>query len=764
MSEGKPPSTTPTPPLELEVVQAFGPHRAYAAAVRVDTGVEPDRQVKTHCCFCGQQCGVQLRVKDNVVIGVEPWYDFPFNRGMLCPKGVKRYLQQSHPDRLLHAYAKDPQAPGGFRPMGYEEAVARVASEIERIQREHGNDAFAILSGASLTTEKTYLMGKFAHMCLRTANIDYNGRLCMVSAGAANKKAFGVDRCANPWNDILGADVIWLSGSNVAECSPITTNYVWQARERGAKVIVVDPRITPIARTCDLFLPVKPGRDTALTNGILHLMIENDWLDHRFIEEHTVGFEAVAEEAKQWTPRRTAEVTGIAEKSIRQAAELWGTAKTSFLLHARGLEHHSNGVKNVLSAINLVLASGRIGRQFCGYGTITGQANGQGGREHGQKCDQLPGGCDLGNPEHRAYVAGVWGIDPDELPQPGVDAYEIMRKAHRGEVKGLLSICFNPVVSLPDNNYVREALEKLEFFVALDFFMSETTRYADVILPGSLQEEDEGTVTQVEGRVIKINKAVECPGEARPDWQIIQDIAAALDRAEGFRFAGPREIFEELRVASKGWISDYSGVTWERVEENFGVFWPCPSEVPEGVALPGPQGTVRLFEPGSWNPIAKGAGPFYFPDGRARFNVTPYIGPTEDVDDDYPIILTTGRVVSQFLSGNQTRRIGPLVDHYPEPRIEIHPRLAAKLGIADGDWTLAESRRGNCTLRARVVKTIRPDTVFIPYHWGGRKSANQLTISAQDPISKIPEYKVCAVRVRKADGPPEYADRLEPQQ
>ena len=758
------PPDTPIPGLDIETIRRFGPFRAYATDVRVDSGVELDRVVKTHCCFCGQQCGMQLEVKDETIVGVKPWYEFPFNRGMLCPKGVTRYLQQAHPDRLLHAYERAAEAPGGFRPMPYEKAIERVASEIERIQREHGRDAFGILSGASLTTEKTYLMGKFAHMCLRTANIDYNGRLCMVSAAGGNKKALGIDRAANPWSDILGTEVVWISGANVAECAPITTNYVWQAREQGAKVILVDPRITPIARTCDLFLPIKPGRDTALLNGILHLMIENDWLDHRFIEEHTNGFENVAEEVRQWTPRRTAEVTGVAEKRIRQAAEWWGTAKTSFLMHARGIEHHTSGVKNVLSAINIVLASGRIGRPNCGYGTITGQGNGQGGREHGQKCDQLPGGRDLDDPAHRAYVAKVWGMDPDELPMPGVVAYELMRKAERGELKGLLSICFNPVVSLPDNNFVRRALEKLEFYASIDFFLSETARYADVVLPGSLQEEDEGTVTQLEGRIIKINKVVNPPGEARQDWRIIQDIAKALGREKGFTFQSSKEIFEELRVASKGWIMDYSGVTWERVEENYGVFWPCPDETPEGVPLPPPQGTKRLFEPGSWNPIAKGAGPFYFQDGKARFNVTTYAGPAEDVDDEYPIILTTGRVVSQFLSGNQTRRIGPLVDHYPEPRIEMHPTLAAKLGIAHGDWTLAESRRGNCTLRAAVVRTIRPDTVFIPYHWGGRKSANQLTNSALDPISGIPEYKVCAVRVRKADGPPAHADVLQPQQ
>ena len=725
---------------------AYGPHLNRMEGLRLDTGIEPDRVVDTHCCFCGQQCGIQLKVKDNVVIGFEPRYDFPFNRGMLCPKGVKRYLQGAHPDRLTTALQRDPGSETGFRPIGYEDAIARTAAEIARIQSAYGPDAMGVLSGASLTTEKSYLMGKFARVCLKTRYIDYNGRLCMVSAGAANKKAFGIDRAANPWDDIVDAEVVLIAGSNTAECSPITVDYVWRARENGGKVIVVDPRITPIARTADVFLPVKPGRDVILFNGILNLMIENDWLDHDFIESHTVGFEAVAEHARQWTPGRTAEATGIAEKSIRQAAELWGTAKTSFLMHARGIEHHTHGVENCLSTINIVLASGRIGRPHCGYGTVVGQGNGQGGREHGQKADQLPGWRDISNPEHRAYVAGVWGVAPEDIPQAGVDCYEMMRKIDAGEIKGLISICFNPKVSLPDNAFVTRALEKLEFFACIDFFLSETAQHADIVLPGSLHEEDEGVVAQVEGRVIKINKAIDPPGESRQDWRIIKDVAGALERPHGFTFASPREIFDELRVASKGGVADYFGITYEKIEANNGVCWPCPSEDHPG--------TPRLFEPGSWNPIARGAGPFYFPDGKARFQVAAYRPPAEDVDAEYPIILTTGRVISQFLSGTQTRRIGPLVDQYPEPLIEMHPRLAARYGIADGDWTTVESRRGALTLKAQVVTTIRPDTIFIPDHWPGPRSANQLTIAAQDPVSKIPEYKVCAVRMRKAGGPP----------
>lgn len=737
----------------LSTIGRWGPSLAYNENVANDVAEKPDKMVDTHCCFCGQQCGITLKVKENRVIGFEPRYDFPFNEGMLCPKGVKRYLQGGHPDRITTALARDENAEGGFRSIEYQPAIDKLASEIKRVQETYGHSAVGVLSGASLTTEKAYLMGKFARVCLKTPYIDYNGRLCMVSAAAANKKAFGIDRAANAWEDIIGADVVWISGANVAECAPITTNYVWQAREMGAKVIVVDPRITPIARTADVFLPVRPGRDAALFNGVLQIMIERDWLDHDFINNHTVGFDALAEHVSQWTLDVSARECGVSKKKLMQAAELWGQASTSFLLHARGIEHHSNGVENCLGAINIVMAAGRIGRKNCGYATITGQANGQGGREHGQKCDQLPGARDINNPEHREYIAGVWGIDEAELPHAGVDCYEMMRKIHSDEIKLLITLCFNPKVSLPDNQYVGAALDKLEFMASIDFFMSETARHADIVLPGSLQEEDEGIVTQIEGRVIKINQAVEPPGDAKQDWKIVQDVAKALDKSFGFDFESPRDILNELRVASKGGVADYSGVTYEKIDAQNGVFWPCPSEDHPG--------TPRLFEVDSYNPVADGKGPFYFPDGKARFCLSEYRPPAEVTDDEFPTILTTGRVVSQFLSGTQTRRIGPLVDQYPEPKIEIHPVLAAKLNISDGEWTTVETRRSSVTLQAQVVKTIRPDTVFVPYHWAGRRSINRCTVSAQDPISKIPEFKVCACRVFAAEQPPHYEDEAQ---
>ena len=623
-----------------------------------------------------------------------------------------------------------------------------------------------MLSGASLTTEKTYLMGKFAHMCLRTANIDYNGRLCMVSAAAGNKKAFGIDRAANPWTDILGAEVVWITGANVAECAPITTNYVWQAREQGAKVIVVDPRITPIARTCDLFLPVKPGRDAALFSGILRLMIENDWLDHEFIAHHTVGFEAVAERGPRVDAapdrrgdrhRRALDPPGgrvVGHREDQLPAPRARASSTTATASQNVLWRDQHRARFRADRPARTAATGRSPGRPTARGAASTARSATSSRA--AAISAIPSTA----PTSRASGAWTRRTFRSRASTP-------TRSSARSTAARSGACCRSastPSSRCPTTTSCAARSEKLDFYVAIDFFLSETARYADVVLPGSLQEEDEGTVTQLEGRVIKINRAVECPGEARRDWQIIQDLARALGRERGLTFAGPREMFEELRVASKGDVNDYSGITWERIEENFGVFWPCPDETPEGVPAPPSEGTVRLFEPGSWNPIARGAGPFYFPDGKARFNVTPFVGPAEDVDADYPIILTTGRVVSQFLSGNQTRRIGPLIDQYPEPRIEMHPRLAGRLGIADGDWATAESRRGHCTLRVSVVTTIRPDTVFIPYHWAGRKSANQLTMPAQDPISKIPEYKVCAVRVRRAEAPPEHASALEPQQ
>jgi assimilatory nitrate reductase catalytic subunit len=714
---------------EAELIERYGPHLNQAPPGGWERDQDVDEVVNTHCCFCGQQCGIKLKVADNAVVGFEPWYDFPFNEGKLCPKGVKRYLQGSHPDRLLeHLQRTD----SGFAPIGYDAALDRVVAEMRRIQGAHGKDAFSVISGSSLTTEKTYLMGKFARLALGTANIDYNGRLCMVSAAAANKKALGMDRAPNPWSDIPQAEVVFVAGANIAECAPITTDYIWRARDNGAKLIMADPRVTPLARTADCFLGLRPGTDSALMGAILKQLIDRDLLDHDFIEQHTLGFEEAAAAVAELTPHAAQEITGVPANRIEQAAELWGRPSTGVLLHARGIEHHTKGVENVLSCINLGLATGRYGRPGCGVMTITGQANGQGGREQGQKSDQLPGARDISNPEHRAVVAERWGVTPDDLPAAGLSYEEQFQAVLDGDIKGMLLICTNPMVCLPDTNMVQAALEKLEFFAVIDFFLSETAQHADVVLAGSLQEEDEGVVTTAEGRCVKINPAVTPPGEAKRDWRIILDLAERLDAGRHFPYQGPRDIFEELRKVSAGGVADYAGMTWERLEAEHGLFWPCPAEDHPG--------TPRLYE-----------GPrFAHPDGKARFLPVAYRPAAEQVDADFPVLLTTGRVISQFLSGTQTRRIGPLVEQYPEPLVEMHPRLAQRYGITDGDLVRVTSRRGEVTLPAQVVETIRPDTVFIPYHWANGKQANLLTNPVLDPTSKIPEYKVCAVQLELA--------------
>ncbi len=717
-----------------ELYDRYGPHLNYVppGGWHAESQHEGDKLVKTHCCFCGQQCGIQLKVRENRVIGFEPWEDFPFNRGMLCPKGVKRYLQGSHPDRLLDPLMR---TPGGFKPVSWDEALDFTARRLLELQEKYGRDSVAVYGGASLTTEKSYLLGKFARVALGTRHIDYNGRLCMVSAGTAYKGALGVDRAPNPWSDIPKAEVVMVIGANIGECAPITTDYIWRARDQGAKLIVADPRFTPIARNSDLFLPVRPGTDLALLMAMLHVIIRDGLIDQDFIAAHTTGFEKTMESVQPWTPARAAEVCGVAPDAIERAAHWIGESRRVMILHARGLEHHSKGVENCEAVVAIALATGNIGREGAGCVMVTGQGNGQGGREHGQKCDQLPGQRSLTDPAARRHVASVWGITPEELPQPGYSAVEIMNAVHAGEIKGLLSICFNPLVSLPDANFTRDALDRLEFFGVIDFFLSETAAHADVVLAGSLQEEEEGTGASAEGRVIHIRKAVDPPGNARADSQIICDLARRLGRGAYFPFREPRQIFEELRLASQGGIADYYGITYEKIDEQKGVFWPCPS-------LDHP-GTPRLFEEGR----------FFHPDGKAHFMQLQWRDSGDPVDSEFPIYLTTGRVISQYLSGTQTRRIGALVDQYPEPRLELHPRLASQHGIQTGDWVTITSRRSAITLQAMVVRTIRPDTVFIPYHWPDGRSANRLTHRTLDPRSKIPEFKVSACRIAKASGP-----------
>lgn len=687
------------------------------------TSAKIDRLVPTHCPFCSVQCAMYLKVSGNRVIGVEPREDFPVNEGRLCPKGVAAYQQVTHPARLTYPTVRKN---GRLMRTTWDEALDLVVRKFKEVQERYGKEAVAVYGGSSITTEKAYLLGKFARVALGTPNVDYNGRLCMTSAAGANFKAFGIDRMPFPLSDVLLTDCLLIAGSNMPETFPVAIHYPWRARDQGARLIVVDPRETQFARTADIHLQIRPGSDLALYNGLLQVAIAEGYIDNEFIAQRTDGFEAVLGVVTKYTPDYVAEICGIPAEKIVAAARMWGQAPRGILFTARGVEHQSKGVDNCLAAINLVLATGKIGRPGCGYSTLTGQGNGQGGREHGQKADQLPGQRRIDNPDARQHVARVWGIREEDLPYSGASAVEMMRLIDEGKIRGLISLCNNSMVSIPDLNWLRTALGRLEIHVVVDLFLSETAaEFAHVVLPGTAWAEDEGVVTQMEGRVIKYNKAVDPPGEARIDWQIICEIARRLGKQEYFSFDSPRAIFDELREASRGGLADYYGITYEKVEAQNGIFWPCPS-------LDHP-GTPHLF-----------AQRFYHPNGRAAFNPVEHRPPAEVPDADYPFYLTTGRVVYHYLSGNQTRRLGFLADEAPAPWVEIHQATARRLGVANGDLVKVRTRRGEVVLQALVARTIRPDTLFIPYHWGPPRAANLLTNPALDPISKIPEYKVCA--------------------
>ncbi len=693
----------------------------------------PETLVPTHCAFCGVQCGMYLKVADGKVIGVES-RNFPHNRGSLCPKGVVAYQQVDHPDRLRYPMIRRGGKGGQLERASWDEALNYIVSRWKTIQAEHGKHAVSIYSGSSMTNEKCYIMGKFARVGLGTRNIDYNGRLCMSSSAMAYAKAFGIDRAPLPMTDIPFTNCILAVGVNVAECFPIMMQWVWGARDKGAGLIVIDPRETPLARTADLWLPVRPGTDVAVLNAMLRQIIVDGLIDEAYLRERTQGWEQVRESVEPFTLEYAQHLSGVPAERILAAARLYGRAATSLIMHARGIEHSSHGVDNCLACINLALARGQLGKLGGGTMMVTGQGNGQGGREVGQKANQLPGYRHIDVPEERQHIADFWGIPVEELPWEGAAATEMVHLMAAGEIKSCMVVCSNLMVSLPDNQVVKRALQNIDPLIVIDFFQSETAELADVVLPGTVWCEDEGTTTNLEGRVVKINQAAEPPGEAKPDWKIVCELAERLGRGKFFPYQSALDIWNELRQASKGGVSDYYGITWEKIDEQGGVFWPCPTEDHPG--------TPRLFTER-----------FGHPDGKARMFPIAYKPPAEEPGGAYSFRLTTGRVVYHYLSGNQTRRLGFLNSQAPEPWVEIHPQAAARLGIVNDERVRVRTPRFAMELKALVVPTIRPDTLFIPYHYGHAQSVNQLTNPAVEPTVKIPEYKVCAATVEKLTVP-----------
>ena len=654
--------------------------------------------------------------------------DFPTNKGGLCRKGWTASALLTAPDRLTTPMVRDRRGQK-LRPATWDEALDRVAAAIQALQAAYGHDSIGVFGGGGLTNEKAYLLGKFARIALRSANIDYNGRFCMAAAATANQRAFGLDRgLPFPLEDIPGAEVILLPGGNPAETMPPIMQYFEAQKARGGKLIVADPRRTPTAKAADLHLALSPGTDAALANGILHIAIRDRLVDTVFIGTRTKGFEAVRRVAKTYWPDRVERITGVPAGQIERAAHMLGEAATAMVLTARGAEQQSHGTDNVLAYINLLLALGRAGKKHSGYGCLTGQGNGQGGREHGQKADQLPGYRKLTDAGARAHVAGIWGVDPASLPQPGLSACD-MFKQFGGGIRGLLVFASNILVSSPDAESLSGGLGSLDLLVVADMFLSETAARADVVLPVAQWAEEDGTMTNLEGRVIRRRKAMAPPEGVWTDQQVIAALAARLGSKAVFDTA-PEAAFAELGRASSGGPADYAGISYDRIDAEDGVFWPCADAA-------GP-GTPRLF-------LSR----FATEDGLARFHPIEYRGSAEQPDRHFPYILTTGRLLAQYQTGSQTRRVPELAQAEPAAFAAIHAELARSLGVAEGEAVALTTRRGSIALPARITRDIRPDTVFVPFHWGGRQSANLLTIAALDPHSRIPEFKACAVHVAK---------------
>jgi assimilatory nitrate reductase catalytic subunit len=654
--------------------------------------------------------------------------DFPTNRGGLCQKGWTAAELLAPGQRVTTPLMRE-RRDRPLTPAGWEMALDRIAAEFRRVQSAYGADSAGVFGGGGLTNEKAYWLGKFARIALGTSSIDYNGRFCMSSAAAAATRAFGIDRgLLFPLPDLAEADVILLAGSNAAETMPPFTRWLAEQQAGGGALIVIDPRRTPTARRATLHLQVTPGTDLALANGLLHIAIAEGRVDEAYVAARTTGFAGVRQVAAAYWPERVERITGVTVADQRAAVNLLLDAERAVVLTARGAEQHSKGVDTVSAFINLALALGLPGTPGSGYGCLTGQGNGQGGREHGQKADQLPGYRRIDDPAAREHVARVWGVDPSVIPGPGRSAFELLDSLGTpGGARALLIMGSNVAVSSPAAGRIARALDALEFLAVCDPVLSETAALADVVLPVAQWAEETGTMTNLEGRVLLRREAAAPPPDIWTDLEVIAALARRLD-APGEWNPDPELVFGELRRASAGGPADYSGISYERIAASDGVFWPCPS--------PDHPGTPRMF-----------LDRFATPDSRARFFPVEHRPVAEDIDAEYPVYLTTGRLLQHYQTGAQTRRVAPLREAQPEPFVEMHPDLALACSLADGDRVRVVSRRGVAEGLVRVTDTIRADTVFMPFHWGGAASVNLVTNPALDPVSKMPEFKVCAVRL-----------------
>jgi assimilatory nitrate reductase catalytic subunit len=683
--------------------------------------------MRTHCPYCALQCGMTLEQHEHEYRAVgDPSFDV--NAGMLCMKGFTSAEMLTHPERLLEPHVR---RDGILRETSWDEALDAAATGLRAVRDTFGVDAVASFGSGALTNEKVYAFGKFSRLALGTANFDYNGRFCMSSAAAAANRSFGIDRgLPFPLAWLGEADMLFVAGGNPLDTMPPLERYI-VAQHRAGKSVVVDPRRTQFAADATLHLQAAPGTDSILAYALLHVLISERRLDRKYIDTRTTGFNDVWRNAELEYPERAERRTGVPADDIRLAARMLADARRCLIITARGVEQHSNGTDSATAYINLALALGLPGKEGSGYGTLTGQGNGQGGREHGQKSDQLPGYSHVDDPVAVERVSRVWGVAPERLTRKGLTAAEIFESIG-GQIMGLFVLASNPVVSAPRALSLREKLANIEHLVVCDFFLSETAEFAHVVLPSLQWAEETGTMTNLEGRVLLRERLTTPPPGPRSDLWILHELAKRLDVPALLPSVEPHDVFDELRQASAGARADYSGISYDRLRAGEKLYWPVPN-------LEHP-GTPVLFREA-----------FATLDGRAPFVAVDSHLDSEYTDVMYPWTLTTGRVREHYLSGTQTRRTARLASAVPEPLAEIHPSLAARFGIANGGLMRVTSRRGSVTIRAVHSEAISMETIFAPFHWGGNSTVNDVIGGKLDPHSKMPPFKACAVSIASAD-------------
>ena len=672
------------------------------------------RKVHTVCPYCGTGCSFDLNVKENRVIGVTSNPEAPVNGRWLCIKGRFGFGFIHHRERLQMPLVRDPFL---FSKVTWDRAISLAAAKLKEIKAAYGPDAIGVLASARCTNEENYLLNKFARAVLGTNNIDHCARLCHSPTVAGLAAAFGSGAATNTLAEISGADFLLVIGSNTTETHPVVAIQIQKALRRGAMLVVVDPRKTEIASRANYHLQIKAGTDVALLNALSSVILSENWWDQEFVKTRTEGFEAFKKVVEQYPPEAAAITTGIPAETIREVARCYAHAKRAIILYTMGVTQHTCGTNNVLAIANLAMLCGHVGKESCGIYPLRGQNNVQGACDMGALPDQLPGYQRLDDPKVRAKFETAWNT---LLPEkPGLTAPEMFEAAAEGRIKAMYIVGENPILTEADSSLVKKALEKLEFLLVQDLFITETANYAHVVLPAASFAEKEGTFTNTERRIQRVRQAIPPVGSAKPDGEIVCLLAQAMGYP--MRYSSPAEVMAEIANLTP----IYGGVSYAHLEKE-GLFWPCPT--------PGHPGTKILHQK-------------QFLRGKGRFHPVDFVPPDEQPDKKYPFLLLTGRYLAHYHTGSMTRRT-PL-GFYQETSLEMNPRDAARLGIGCGDRVQVTSRRGTIKITATTNENLPVGVVFATFH-SAKSPVNLLVGSVRDPVAKIPGLKGVAVRIEKA--------------